>query len=122
MISFHISTFERILYLLDLSSISYLFPSRKGFYKQTTKKGISRSKPSSRKAPPKHAAIQVSDATQQEMLISHGFLDFNAGRCRLACVLTNAGEAIHGWFQFRSDAFGKLIKVYHIHSFKHNSL
>ncbi|KAH0938326.1 hypothetical protein HID58_005787 [Brassica napus] len=80
------------------SSISYLFPSRKGFYKQTTKKGISRSKPSSRKAPPKHAAIQVSDATQQEMLISHGFLDFN-GRCRLACVLTNvAGEAIHGWF------------------------
>ncbi|CAN7000256.1 unnamed protein product [Brassica rapa subsp. trilocularis] len=69
MISSHISTIERILYLLDPS---------KGFYKHTTKKGISKSKPSSRKAPPKHAATQVSDAMQQEMLISHGFFDVNS--------------------------------------------
>ncbi|KAH0861038.1 hypothetical protein HID58_089299, partial [Brassica napus] len=54
-----------------------LFTRRKGFYKHTTKKGISKSKPSFRKAPPKHAATQVSDAMQQEMLISHGFFDVN---------------------------------------------
>ena len=41
----------------------------------------------------------------------------------LLAWLTNvAGEAIHGWFQFRSDAFEKLIKVYHIHSFKYDSI
>ncbi|CAF1936638.1 unnamed protein product [Brassica oleracea var. botrytis] len=69
----------------------------KGFYKQTTKKGISKSKPSSRKAPPKHAATQVSDATQREMLISHDSLDVNAGRRRLACVADQRRrEAIHG--------------------------
>ncbi|WZZ14372.1 hypothetical protein YC2023_107461 [Brassica napus] len=79
MISFHISTFERILYLLD--------PSRKGFYKHTTKKGISKSKPSFRKAPPKHAATQVSDAMQQEMLISHGFFDVNVSYLSLEFII-----------------------------------
>ncbi|KAL0794642.1 hypothetical protein Bca101_066019 [Brassica carinata] len=52
----------------------------KGFYKQTKSNitgGISKSKPSSRKASPKHAATQGSDATQPAALISHGSLDVN---------------------------------------------
>ncbi|KAF8089582.1 hypothetical protein N665_0502s0045, partial [Sinapis alba] len=58
------------------------------FYKQTKNNitgGISKSKPYSRKDPPKHAATQVSDATQWAVLILHGPLDAN-GRYRLACV------------------------------------
>ncbi|KAF8110061.1 hypothetical protein N665_0088s0072 [Sinapis alba] len=50
----------------------------KGFYKQTKSNitgGISKSKPSSRKVSPKHAATQGSDATQPAALISHGSLD-----------------------------------------------
>ncbi|CAF2143962.1 unnamed protein product [Brassica napus] len=50
------------------------------------------------------------DFARLKVVTSQAFA--SAGRCRLAYVLTNvAGEAIHGWFQFRSDAFGKLIKV-----------
>ncbi|ESQ35883.1 hypothetical protein EUTSA_v10009118mg [Eutrema salsugineum] len=52
----------------------------KGFYKQTKRNitgGISKSKPSSRKVTPKHAATQGSDATQPAALISHGSLDLN---------------------------------------------
>ncbi|KAH0881373.1 hypothetical protein HID58_068767, partial [Brassica napus] len=64
----------------------------------TTKKGISKSKPSSRKAPPKHAATQVSDATQREMLISHDSLDVNGKgarrrRIRHTTILSTIGEA-----------------------------
>ncbi|KAJ4866680.1 polymerase delta 4 [Raphanus sativus] len=50
----------------------------KGFYKQTKSNitgGISKSKPSSRRVSPKHAATQGSDATQPAALISHGSLD-----------------------------------------------
>lgn len=52
----------------------------KGFYKQTKSNitgGISRSKPSSRKVTPKHAAAQGSDVIQPAALISHGSLDLN---------------------------------------------
>lgn len=52
----------------------------KGFYKQTKSNitgGISKSKPSSRKVAPKHAAAQGSDATQPAALISHGSIDLN---------------------------------------------
>ncbi|KAF2555277.1 hypothetical protein F2Q68_00013135 [Brassica cretica] len=52
----------------------------KGFYKQTKSNitgGISKSKPSSRKVSPKHAATQGSDATQPAALISHGSVDVN---------------------------------------------
>ncbi|CAN7019809.1 hypothetical protein IGI04_021689 [Brassica rapa subsp. trilocularis] len=54
----------------------------KGFYKQTKSNitgGISKSKPSSRKVSPKHAATQGSDATQPAALISHGSLDVKDG-------------------------------------------
>ncbi|XP_013637699.1 PREDICTED: uncharacterized protein LOC106343112 [Brassica oleracea var. oleracea] len=54
----------------------------KGFYKQTKSNitgGISKSKPSSRKVSPKHAATQGSDATQPAALISHGSVDVNDG-------------------------------------------
>ncbi|KAH0939905.1 LOW QUALITY PROTEIN: hypothetical protein HID58_007366 [Brassica napus] len=95
-----------------ISSISYLFPSRKGFYTQTTKKGISRSKPSSRKAPPKHAAIQVSDATQQEMLISHAskgekkaYMTYHHSlyyrrSTRMSLASGNSTIMVHAWFAF----------------------
>ncbi|AEE28498.1 putative DNA polymerase delta, subunit 4 [Arabidopsis thaliana] len=52
----------------------------KGFYKQTKSNitgGISKSKPSSRKVAPKHAAAQGSDVTQPAALISHGSVDLN---------------------------------------------
>ncbi|KAF2545219.1 hypothetical protein F2Q70_00020548 [Brassica cretica] len=72
---------------------------------QTTKKGISKSKPSPRKAPPKHAATQVSDATQLEICLkvvtSQAFA--SAGRRRLACVADQRRRLSYPWRSTRKS-------------------